>query len=116
MIDNMDQVERLISRLQHVLPLPARAPTDLIARLRRKSPAAKLAWDCEVTDVLYSGDDGGVLCNVRFDKEEAEVVFLVSITHLAFDRRLPIAHDIAAYQKHRIKRLRKAATDRRAAY
>ena len=116
MIDNMDRVERLISRLQPVLPLPARAPPDLIARLRRKSPASKIAEDCEVAKVLYSGDDGGVLCNVRFDKEEAEVVFLVSITHLAFDRRLPIAHDIAAYQKHRSKRLRKAATDRRAAY
>jgi hypothetical protein len=31
----------------------------------------------------------------------------VSITHLTFDRRLPVAREIAAYQKHRIKRIRR---------
>jgi hypothetical protein len=31
----------------------------------------------------------------------------VSITQLAFDRRLPVAREIAAYQKHRIKRIRR---------
>jgi hypothetical protein len=30
-----------------------------------------------------------------------------SITHLRFDPRLPVARDIAAYQKHRVKRLRR---------
>jgi len=44
-------------------------------------------------------------------------VFLVSITHLAFDRRLPVAREIAAYQKHRIKRIRREnAGDASAAY
>ena len=31
----------------------------------------------------------------------------MSITNLIFDRRLPLAREIAAYQKHRIKRLRR---------
>jgi hypothetical protein len=44
---------------------------------------------------------------VTFDELEKDEVFLVSITHLFFDRRLPIARDIAAYQKHRIKRIRR---------
>ena len=35
-------------------------------------------------------------------------VLLVSITHLTFDRRLPLAREIAAYQKHRVKRLRRS--------
>ena len=35
-------------------------------------------------------------------------MFFVSITHLTFDRRLPLAREIAAYQKHRIKRLRRS--------
>ena len=42
-------------------------------------------------------------------------VFLVSATYLAFDRRLPVAHDIAAYQKHRVKRLRRDAAAERLA-
>jgi hypothetical protein len=31
----------------------------------------------------------------------------VSITHLLFDRRLPLAREIANYQKDRVKRLRR---------
>jgi hypothetical protein len=46
-----------------------------------------------------------------------EKVFLVSITHLASDRRLAIAREIAAYQKRRIKRIRRdSATDSGATY
>ena len=57
------------------------------------------------------------MCQVIFDEDEAEQVFLVSITHLAFDRRLPVAREIAAYQKHRIKRIRREnAGDAPAAY
>ncbi len=44
-------------------------------------------------------------------------VFLVSVTHLAFDRRLPVARKIAAYQRHRIKHLRRdGSTDAPTAY
>jgi hypothetical protein len=57
------------------------------------------------------------MCQVIFDEDEAEQVFLVSITHLAFDRRLPVAREIAAYQKHRVKRIRRKNTsDAPAAY
>ena len=59
------------------------------------------------TKVFYLGDEGGITCQVTFDEEEKEEVFLVSITHLAFDRRLAIAREIAAYQKRRIKRIRR---------
>ena len=33
-----------------------------------------------------------------------------SITHLTFDRRLPLAREIAAYQKHRVKRIRRSSS------
>jgi hypothetical protein len=36
-------------------------------------------------------------------------MFLASITHLMFDPRLPLARQIAAYQKHRIKGIRREA-------
>ena len=107
MIDNQDQVERLLRRLTDVLPLAALATPALVADLRERSPAAKITWHCQVTDIFYAGDEGGVICHVIFDQEENEQVFLVSITHLTFDRRLPIAREIASYQKHRIKRIRR---------
>jgi len=66
--------------------------------------------ECTVTEVMYMGDEGGVMCHLTFDEEDATEVFLTSITHLAFDRRLPVAREIAAYQKHRIKRLRRGGS------
>ena len=109
-IDNQEQVKRLLRRLTDVLPLAALATPALVADLRERSSAAKITWHCQVTDICYAGDEGGVMCHVIFDQEEKEQVFLVSITHLAFDRRLPIAREIASYQKHRIKRIRRENT------
>ena len=36
-----------------------------------------------------------------------EKAAFASITHLRFDARLPLAREIAAYQRHRVKRLRR---------
>jgi len=106
-IDNQDQTERLLRKLTEVLPLSALATPPLMANLRGRSSAAKITLNCKVTKVFYLGDEGGITCQVTFDEEEKEKVFLVSITHLAFDRRLAIAREIAAYQKRRIKRIRR---------
>jgi hypothetical protein len=115
-IDNQDQTERLLRKLTEVLPLSALATPPLMANLRGRSSAAEITMNCKVTSVFYLGDEGGITCQVTFD-EKKEEVFLVSITHLAFDRRLAIAREIAAYQKRRIKRIRRdSATDSRATY
>ena len=97
MIDNQDQTERLLRKLTEVLPLSALATPPLMANLRGRSSAAEITLNCKVTKVFYLGDEGGITCQVTFDEEEKEEVFLVSITHLAFDRRLAIAREIAAY-------------------
>ena len=105
-IDNQDQTDRLLRKLTEVLPLSALATPALLAHLRGRSSTAKITSDCMVTKVFYLGDEGGITCHVTFDEEEKDEVFLVSITQLAFDRRLPVAREIAAYQKHRIKGIR----------
>ena len=50
------------------------------------------------------------------DEEDKEEVFLVSIIHLSFDRRLPVARKIAAYQKQSSTPRRDGSTDAPAAY
>jgi hypothetical protein len=42
------------------------------------------------------------MCHLALDENTGSNVFVVSITHLAFDPRLPLAREIAAYQKHPI--------------
>ena len=87
-----------------------------MANIRGRSSAAEINLNCKVTKVFYLGDDGGT-CQVTFDEEGKEEVFLASITHLALDRRLAIAREITAYQKRRIKRIRRdSATDSCATY
>lgn len=64
---------------------------------------------CQITGIHYVGDEGGIVCRLDFGHADGEKVFFVSITHLTFDRRLPLAREIAAYQKHRLKRIRRSS-------
>ena len=36
---------------------------------------------------------------------EANAAYVVSITHLTFDRHVRLSHEIEAYQRHQIKKL-----------
>ena len=106
MIDNPDATERLLARLQAALPVPARLTPELVAALREQKPATGVRPVCEVVRIDYAGDEGGIVCKLDFGSEAGNSAF-VSITHLRFDLRLPLAREVAAYQKHRVKRLRR---------
>jgi hypothetical protein len=104
MIDNPGITERLLARLQAALPMPASLTPELVAALREQQPPVGVRPNCEVTWISYAGDEGGIVCRLDFGSEADNSAF-VSITHLRFDPRLPLAREIAAYQKHRVKRL-----------
>ena len=105
MIDHPAQVEPLIAKLKAALPLSATVSAPMLAVLHEQSSGTDLPPQCQITGIHYVGDEGGIVCRLDFGNEKAEKVFFASITHLTFDRRLPLAREIAAYQKHRIKRL-----------
>lgn len=104
-IDHPDQVQRLMHRLGAALPVPARVTPELQMSLREQR-SATIPVSSRVTCISYAGDEGGIVCQLETEADSAEVV-LVSITHLRFDTRLPLAREIAAYQRHRVKRLRR---------
>jgi hypothetical protein len=107
MIDNPVQVERLIALLREALPLEARLSPAVVATLRAEMPDIDAVKRYRVWRVDYAGDEGGIMCGVRLTDAEAGRALHVSITHLIFDRGQPWAREIAAYQKHRDKRLRR---------
>ena len=109
-IDNPLQTELLIAKLKAAVPLSATVSPPLLALLQEQSPDIDLPPRCQITRIHYAGDEGGILCKLDFGHEDDREVLLVSITHLTFDRRLPVAREIAAYQKHRIKRIRRGNT------
>jgi hypothetical protein len=106
MIDNPDQVERLLAKLRQALPLAAQMTPRLLATLHDRTPGSHPTRACRITAVDYAGDEGGIVCHLEADRAADEVV-VVSITHLDFGARLPLAREITAYQKHRIRRLRR---------
>ena len=71
-IDNQDEVERLLRELTKAMPLSALATPALMAKLREQSSTANITLDCKVTKVIYAGDEGGVICNLAFDEEDKE--------------------------------------------
>jgi hypothetical protein len=105
MIDHLATVERLMAKLTDALPIPARVTPELAASLRGPAGTA-VPPKCAVTWIYYMGDEGGILCKLDLPSSTGEEAF-VSITHLRFDPRLPVAREITAYQKHRVKRLRR---------
>ncbi len=110
MIDNPAQVERLLGRLEAALPLVLGMSPPLAATIREQAPSMTVPTECQVTWVSYAGDEGGIMCRLQLDDESSNRQFFVSLTHLVTRPGTPLAREIAAYQKHRCKRLRHGAS------
>lgn len=104
MIDNRKQVELLLAKLRASLPLSASVSPELGAQIRQTLPGVELQR-CRITRVDYAGDEGGIMCQLDFGDEESR--FFVSITYLRFAGAAALSREIAAYQRHRFKRLRR---------
>ncbi len=106
MIDDLQTIDALMESIGAALPMPAHVGRDVLRTLRRESPAAPMSDQCDVTEVRYAGDEGGILCTLDFDDHSSKDVYIVSITHVTFGRRNPLWRDIKRYKNRRIKRLR----------
>lgn len=107
MIDNPGKTEWLLGELESVLPFETRVSPQLAMSLQDSVPGLQPLQLCHITGLFYTGDEGGILCVLDLKGAVEREVILVSITHLVFDRRLPLARHIAAYQKHRAKHVRR---------
>ena len=87
--------------------LTARLSPEVKAAMRKQDPSAVVPDTCTVNETIYTGEEGGITCKLDFGHEDDKIIFFVSITNLIFDRRCPLYRQITAYQKHRIKKLKK---------
>jgi hypothetical protein len=106
MIDNPITTMDLLDKLTEALPFPARLTPELQASLKGQNLSATVPTNCQIVLLHYMGDEGGILCKLDLGPDVQNAAF-VSITHLRFDARLPLAREITAYQKNRVKRLRR---------
>ncbi len=106
MIDDVEKSVARVERMRAALPMRAFTTMGLRKTLHR-GPTRDFPHACNVTEVRYLGDEGGISCHLDFGLGDTKAVHIVSITHLKFERGHPLAREIAAYCKHRIKRLKK---------
>src|ERR1700676_3390577 len=99
MIDDPQKADRLMAMLKFTLPIQTNIPRYLEKSLAEQSPNIQIPRKCNVIDVVYSGDEGGILCCLDIGGANTPVAHLVSITHLAFNRNIPLAREIEAYQR-----------------
>lgn len=106
MIDNPDQVERLLGKLDKQLPFAAAISPELADLIRKEAPGTDVPRQCQVTWIGYSGNEGGIVCKLDLGGGTGGKEFYTSITHLIVQPGMLLAYEITGYQKHRIKRLR----------
>jgi hypothetical protein len=87
---------RLLEALRLCLPL--------LAHPRGRSLAAAMGAarrGCRVTNVFDAGERYGLMCQVEVGESGDPSILVTSLAELSFDRRHPIARDVADYRRRR---------------
>ena len=75
MIDDLQTIESLMERIRTALPMRAHVGRDVLRMLRRETPEASLSHQCDVTEVRYAGDEGGILCTLDFGEHASKTMY-----------------------------------------
>jgi len=92
----------LIEAMKEHLPIPAYPGKELRELLRSKGKDISRGTELQITHVLDSGDEGGIMCSII---EEDSEVYVVSLTHLMIKPGHPMHRKLLAYQRKRIRKL-----------
>jgi len=99
MLDNPEKTARLLAALKAAVPFEVKLTDQLVKHLRANHDAIADQKQHTVVDLSYAGDEGGIVCHMA--------ALVVSLTHVRVPRSMPLAAAVAAYQKHRMKKLKK---------
>jgi hypothetical protein len=107
MIDKLVETQVLLMAMRALLPLSASFTKEAAAALAKGDANAAPRGPWRMTEVHYVGDEGGIMCRMVPGEDDTAPATFISLTHLHFMANAPLAREIAAYQKHRIKKLKK---------
>ena len=106
MIDDYAQAITLVEAMKQQVPFPVLPTKSLLKLIRSKDIKISINDEISVGSVFYSDDEGGIMCGLELP-QNTEAAFVVSLTHLKVKKNHPLAKEINAYQKKRIKGLSK---------
>jgi hypothetical protein len=105
MLDNPEKTRELMTALKTALPFEVELTPEVIESLRTDDPTVVVEPKQIVSEVSYTGDEGGIVCHVH-PKETGNAI-IISLTHVRMHRKQPLAKAVFDYQKHRVKKKKK---------
>ncbi len=107
MLDHPGKTEELLAVLKAGLPFEVELAPAVIKQLRDDGATVADNTRYAVSDVSYAGDEGGIVCHIIPPQGRDAIV--ISMTYVRMPRLTSLATAILAYQKHRLKKLKKQA-------
>jgi hypothetical protein len=100
-IDDPVETRKLFLEMEASLPIAIRFAELSVKGLQQQLPDLEITKDKVfiIEKIHYSGDMGGILCNVSSADNEQQTI--ISITHLKVDPSHPLADRIQQYQRKR---------------
>jgi len=105
MIDSPAKTARLLTALKAAVPFTVELVPSLVTYLRAQQIAFADQTEHIVSDLSYTGDDGGIVCHVACS--EMEQALVVSLTQVRVPLSMPLASAVADYHNHRVKKLKR---------
>ena len=105
MLDNLETTARLLAALKQAAPFEVDLAPLAVKQLQAKKVGTANHRRQIVSGLSYLGDEGGITCHIA--PPESGHAIIISLTHVRVPRSMPLAPAILAYQKHRVKKLRK---------
>ena len=93
----------LVKEMEKNLPIPAYPSKGLCKVIRKQGVKIDTKTELMISQVVDSGDIGGIVCTVLEGKDK---VFVASLTHLRIKPDHPLSEKVITYQKRRIKHLK----------
>ena len=107
MLDHPFKTRQLFEDLGDALPIAVHVSQAVRDKLMSRICDVDLPASAKVVEIQYMDAGHGILCVLDFGPGTGGPIYMSAITHLKFDPRHPLAREIAAYQKHRTKILKR---------
>ncbi|MBC8496936.1 MAG: hypothetical protein ISS57_05755 [Anaerolineales bacterium] len=102
-IDDPKQAETLLAKMEALLPIPAEVRRSTANYLRAQGSFIPPHRQVSISNVLYHGDEGGIVCGISPKNSKEAVV--ISLTHLKIPYSHPLEKEIRSYQKARLRKI-----------
>ncbi len=92
------------TKMKAHLPITVQPTKALVRLLRDQGKNLNRNQPMQIHDVLYTGDEGGITCNITPSRQSKEVI-LCSLTQLEIMGYSPLEIEMRVYQRARSARL-----------